>query len=191
MRKGLGDVSITTSDGAEVSCHKCVLVARMEYFRSMFASHWMELGSENICPALDTTQTEIYSPRSARSPTLLFSFRTHSEEFVDEEDDDDDLYIPNPQTTIDFIDDLDHQLLDAVDSGTFTTTAASDHGSDGYVNSMNFSHNPFCPSLTYHPDLSLSTPSSAASSNRVDFPVSNNIINKLSGNENKLRTFPA
>ncbi|ESO06172.1 hypothetical protein HELRODRAFT_188284 [Helobdella robusta] len=58
MRKGLGDVSITTSDGAEVSCHKCVLVARMEYFRSMFASHWME--TNNMAPIKLAIESRVF-----------------------------------------------------------------------------------------------------------------------------------
>ncbi|KAK3580483.1 hypothetical protein CHS0354_001084 [Potamilus streckersoni] len=36
------DVSIQSSDGIIFPCHKCVLVARLEYFHSMLASGWME-----------------------------------------------------------------------------------------------------------------------------------------------------
>ncbi|XP_077869618.1 inhibitor of Bruton tyrosine kinase-like [Saccoglossus kowalevskii] len=38
----LCDVSIQTDDGEALQCHKCVLVARLEYFRSMLGSGWFE-----------------------------------------------------------------------------------------------------------------------------------------------------
>lgn len=36
------DVIIETEDGHKLQCHKCILVARSEYFHSMFASNWIE-----------------------------------------------------------------------------------------------------------------------------------------------------
>ncbi len=41
------DVTIATEDGDEVSAHRCVLSARLEYFRSMFGLGWTESGKEN------------------------------------------------------------------------------------------------------------------------------------------------
>ena len=41
----LYDVSIESEDGEMFHCHKCVLVARLEYFHSMLASGWMEVNS--------------------------------------------------------------------------------------------------------------------------------------------------
>ncbi|KAL4233187.1 hypothetical protein ACF0H5_007871 [Mactra antiquata] len=38
----LYDVSIKSEDGVIFQCHKCILVARLEYFHSMLASGWME-----------------------------------------------------------------------------------------------------------------------------------------------------
>ncbi|XP_059153505.1 inhibitor of Bruton tyrosine kinase-like [Physella acuta] len=38
----LCDVSINTEDGEEIECHKCVLVARLEYFYSMLSTGWVE-----------------------------------------------------------------------------------------------------------------------------------------------------
>ena len=39
----LYDVCIKGEDGVSVQCHKCVLVARLEYFRSMLGSGWVEV----------------------------------------------------------------------------------------------------------------------------------------------------
>ena len=36
-------MSIQSEDGEMFHCHKCVLVARLEYFHSMLASGWMEV----------------------------------------------------------------------------------------------------------------------------------------------------
>ena len=41
--KDMYDVSISSSDDVVIYCHKCVLVARLEYFHSMLASGWMEV----------------------------------------------------------------------------------------------------------------------------------------------------
>ncbi|KAK2162357.1 hypothetical protein LSH36_100g11000 [Paralvinella palmiformis] len=38
----LYDVCIAAEDGSTIQCHKCILVARLEYFRSMLASGWIE-----------------------------------------------------------------------------------------------------------------------------------------------------
>ena len=37
------DVCIRGDSGEPVECHKCVLVARLEYFHSMLASGWIEV----------------------------------------------------------------------------------------------------------------------------------------------------
>ncbi len=39
----LHDICIRGTDDVSVKCHKCVLVARLEYFRSMLASGWIEV----------------------------------------------------------------------------------------------------------------------------------------------------
>ncbi|XP_037082499.1 inhibitor of Bruton tyrosine kinase-like [Pollicipes pollicipes] len=38
----LSDVTITSSDGVALACHKCVLAARLQYFSVMFSSCWAE-----------------------------------------------------------------------------------------------------------------------------------------------------
>uniref|UniRef100_A0A2C9LAN8 BTB domain-containing protein n=1 Tax=Biomphalaria glabrata TaxID=6526 RepID=A0A2C9LAN8_BIOGL len=38
----LYDVNIRSEDGEEIQCHKCVLVARLEYFYSMLSTGWVE-----------------------------------------------------------------------------------------------------------------------------------------------------
>ncbi|XP_076077944.1 inhibitor of Bruton tyrosine kinase-like [Mytilus galloprovincialis] len=40
--KGLYDVCIQSEDGVEFMCHKCILVARLEYFQSMLSCGWVE-----------------------------------------------------------------------------------------------------------------------------------------------------
>ncbi|XP_048577771.1 inhibitor of Bruton tyrosine kinase isoform X2 [Nematostella vectensis] len=42
----LHDVTIESEDGVNFACHKCVLVARLDYFRSMLACGWLEASSE-------------------------------------------------------------------------------------------------------------------------------------------------
>ena len=37
----LYDVCIRADDGTQIQCHKCVLVARLEYFLSMLGSGWI------------------------------------------------------------------------------------------------------------------------------------------------------
>nr|XP_005596865.2 inhibitor of Bruton tyrosine kinase isoform X3 [Equus caballus] len=46
----LCDVTMKSVDGKEFPCHKCVLCARLEYFRSMLSSSWIEATS---CAALE------------------------------------------------------------------------------------------------------------------------------------------
>lgn len=46
----LCDVTMKSVDGKEFPCHKCVLCARLEYFRSMLSSSWIEASS---CAALE------------------------------------------------------------------------------------------------------------------------------------------
>ncbi|CAG0880308.1 unnamed protein product [Darwinula stevensoni] len=38
----LVDVTLVSQEGKEFPCHKCILMARSEYFRLLFASHWLE-----------------------------------------------------------------------------------------------------------------------------------------------------
>lgn len=40
--KDFYDVCIQSEDGVEFMCHKCILVARLEYFQSMLGSGWVE-----------------------------------------------------------------------------------------------------------------------------------------------------
>ena len=42
------DVIVTSSDGVEVKCHKCVLISRMEYFRTMLTGHWYEVSAVEL-----------------------------------------------------------------------------------------------------------------------------------------------
>ncbi|XP_005101796.1 inhibitor of Bruton tyrosine kinase [Aplysia californica] len=44
----LYDVTIRTEDGYELGCHKCVLVARLDYFYSMLATGWAESQDSSI-----------------------------------------------------------------------------------------------------------------------------------------------
>ncbi|XP_056421935.1 inhibitor of Bruton tyrosine kinase isoform X2 [Hyla sarda] len=46
----LCDVTIRSEDGKELDCHKCVLCARLEYFRIMLSSTWIEA---SCCSALE------------------------------------------------------------------------------------------------------------------------------------------
>lgn len=39
----LYDVTVKSEDGVMFHCHRCVLVARLEYFHSMLATGWMEV----------------------------------------------------------------------------------------------------------------------------------------------------
>lgn len=36
-------MTVESEDGHMFQCHKCVLVARLEYFHSMLATGWMEV----------------------------------------------------------------------------------------------------------------------------------------------------
>ncbi|XP_014665632.1 PREDICTED: inhibitor of Bruton tyrosine kinase-like [Priapulus caudatus] len=42
----LHDVTLQAQDDSTISCHKCVLVARLEYFHSMLTSGWIEASQE-------------------------------------------------------------------------------------------------------------------------------------------------
>ncbi|XP_039603766.1 inhibitor of Bruton tyrosine kinase isoform X1 [Polypterus senegalus] len=44
----LCDVTLRSKDGKEFPCHKCVLCARLEYFRSMLSSSWIEATSCSV-----------------------------------------------------------------------------------------------------------------------------------------------
>ena len=39
----LYDVTVKSENGVVFQCHRCVLVARLEYFHSMLATGWMEV----------------------------------------------------------------------------------------------------------------------------------------------------
>ncbi|KAJ7388445.1 hypothetical protein OS493_037607, partial [Desmophyllum pertusum] len=43
----LYDVVIVSKEGTELKCHKCILVARLEYFHSMLASGWLESSEQS------------------------------------------------------------------------------------------------------------------------------------------------
>lgn len=44
----LHDVTLTSSDGIEFRCHRCVLVARLEYFASMLSQGWIEASQHTL-----------------------------------------------------------------------------------------------------------------------------------------------
>ncbi|XP_041107151.1 inhibitor of Bruton tyrosine kinase isoform X2 [Polyodon spathula] len=46
----MSDVTLRSEDGKDFPCHKCVLCARLEYFRSMLGSCWIEA---SCCSALE------------------------------------------------------------------------------------------------------------------------------------------
>ncbi|CAF0836080.1 unnamed protein product [Rotaria sordida] len=43
----LHDVTIISEDGNKISCHKCILTSRLDYFRSMFLADWIESQSNS------------------------------------------------------------------------------------------------------------------------------------------------
>lgn len=43
----LHDVTLVSEEGTELRCHKCILVARLEYFRSMLTSSWRESSGQS------------------------------------------------------------------------------------------------------------------------------------------------
>ncbi|WAR08874.1 IBTK-like protein [Mya arenaria] len=44
------DVSVVSDDGEVFQCHKCILVARLQYFHSMLGSGWIETSSNRPLP---------------------------------------------------------------------------------------------------------------------------------------------
>ncbi|CAG0893787.1 unnamed protein product [Darwinula stevensoni] len=49
----LADITLLSRDGKEFPCHKCILMARSEYFRVMFDSTWLEgQGKEKVSLAI-------------------------------------------------------------------------------------------------------------------------------------------
>ena len=58
-------MSIESEDGEMFHCHKCVLVARLEYFHSMLASGWMEVKRFVLL-------TAIIAPSKALKLRILF-----------------------------------------------------------------------------------------------------------------------
>ncbi|KAI8498457.1 hypothetical protein Bbelb_236590 [Branchiostoma belcheri] len=65
----LYDLSIRCVDGEVVPCHKCVLVAQLEYFRSMLGSGWMETSADT--PLELPIPADILSHTSADTPLEL------------------------------------------------------------------------------------------------------------------------
>ncbi len=49
------DVGIQAEDGVTIHCHKCVVVARLEYFHSMLSSGWIEVSNSTQCYSRFTT----------------------------------------------------------------------------------------------------------------------------------------
>lgn len=47
FRPELHDVTIISEDGKKISCHKCILTSRLDYFRSMFLADWIESQSNS------------------------------------------------------------------------------------------------------------------------------------------------
>jgi hypothetical protein len=47
--QNLYDVRIRSEDGQELRAHKCVLVARLDYFRSMLSGSWVEVSNLLMC----------------------------------------------------------------------------------------------------------------------------------------------
>ncbi|CAG0899695.1 unnamed protein product [Darwinula stevensoni] len=52
----LADITLLSRDGKEFPCHKCILMARSEYFRVLFDSTWLEgQGKEKVPCGTDTS----------------------------------------------------------------------------------------------------------------------------------------
>ncbi|XP_067674243.1 inhibitor of Bruton tyrosine kinase-like [Haliotis asinina] len=66
----LCDVSIEAEDGTAIKCHKCVLVARLEYFHSMLGCGWMETS--------DTTSLTLPVPGEVLSILLDYLYSDES-----------------------------------------------------------------------------------------------------------------
>jgi hypothetical protein len=47
--QNLYDVRIRSEDGQELHAHKCVLIARLDYFRSMLSGRWVEVSKLFLC----------------------------------------------------------------------------------------------------------------------------------------------
>lgn len=47
--QNLYDVMIRSEDGQELRAHKCILVARLDYFRSMLSGRWIEVSKLLLC----------------------------------------------------------------------------------------------------------------------------------------------
>jgi len=45
----LYDVRIRSEEGKELCAHKCILVARLDYFRSMLSGSWNEVSDLLMC----------------------------------------------------------------------------------------------------------------------------------------------
>ncbi|XP_048239918.1 inhibitor of Bruton tyrosine kinase-like [Haliotis rufescens] len=71
----LCDVSIEAEDGTMIQCHKCVLVARLEYFHSMLGCGWMETS--------DTTSLTLPVPGDVLSILLDYLYSDESQVVTD------------------------------------------------------------------------------------------------------------
>ena len=98
---------------------------------------------------------------------MLFTYRTQ----IDDEFD--DFHLPH-QPPGDFTNSTD-QLPQNILPDNVTDSSNFDHSV------LSFTHNPLCPTLTSHPDLTLS--------NSVTFPQ--DPVKICSGKDNKMKTFPA
>jgi hypothetical protein len=47
--QSLYDVRIHSEDGKELCAHKCILVARLDYFRNMLSGRWVEVSDLIMC----------------------------------------------------------------------------------------------------------------------------------------------
>jgi hypothetical protein len=56
--QGVYDVRIRSEDGKELRAHKCVLVARLDYFRNMLSGRWVEVS--DLLMHVKLTQSHFY-----------------------------------------------------------------------------------------------------------------------------------
>jgi len=52
----LHDVDIIAGDGVTLACHKCVLDARVQYFRGLFSSAWIEVVCSRWIVTIESVQ---------------------------------------------------------------------------------------------------------------------------------------
>lgn len=56
----LYDCQIDCNDGQSIKCHKCVLVARSEFFRNMFLGGWLESSLKSVSLPFDLDLAQIF-----------------------------------------------------------------------------------------------------------------------------------